>query len=362
MDYKTCKVAVFDTKPYDRSFFEKENEKYGFDITFFEAKLRPQTANLAAGFDVVCAFVNDELTDAVIEQLDKNGVGLIAMRCAGYNNVNLKTACEHGIPVVRVPQYSPYAVAEYALGLLMTLNRKIHRAYNRVREGNFAISGLMGFDLRGKTIGVVGTGKIGRTFAELLRGFGVRILAYDLYPNEKIEEEIGLKYVPLDELFRECDVISLHCPLTPENVYMINADAIAGMKDGVILLNTSRGKLIDSSALIDGLKSGKIGAAGLDVYEEETDYFFEDRSDSVVLDDVLARLMTFSNVIVTSHQAFFTVEAETNIVETTMSSIASFARGEKLQDAICLNCSGLKNCPGKKYGERCTPAESLRFR
>ena len=353
MDNNAFRIAVFDTKPYDRFFFDEENRKYGFDITYFEAKLRPRTVNVTTGFDAVCAFVNDELDAEVMEQLAKNGVKLVAMRCAGYNNVNLKAACEHGIPVVRVPQYSPYAVAEYALALLMTLNRKVHRAYNRVREGNFSISGLMGFDLRGKTMGVVGTGKIGRTFIGLLRGFGMRMLAYDLYPNPDAARELNFEYVPLETLFRESDIISLHCPLTPENHHMINDATIAMMKKGIVLINTSRGRLIDSAALVNGLKSGWIGAAGLDVYEEETDYFFEDRSDRAVLDDILARLMTFPNVIVSSHQAFFTAEAERNIAETTMKSFADFAAGRTLEDAICLNCDGQKQCPGRKSGDPC---------
>jgi len=360
MDSRGFRIAFFDTKPYDRFFFEEENRKYGFDITYFEAKLRPRTVNVTSGFDAVCAFVNDELDADVMEQLARNGVKLVAMRCAGYNNVNLKAACEHGIPVVRVPQYSPYAVAEYALALLMTLNRKVHRAYNRVREGNFSISGLMGFDLRGKTMGVVGTGKIGRTFIGLLRGFGMRVLAHDPYPNPDAARELDFEYVPLDTLFRESDIISLHCPLTPENTHMIGADSIAMMKKGIVLINTSRGRLIDSVALVNGLKSGRIGAAGLDVYEEETDYFFEDRSDRAVLDDILARLMTFPNVIVSSHQAFFTAEAERNIAETTMKSIDDFANGRKLEDAICLNCGGLKQCPGKKTGEFCSPSPGLK--
>ena len=356
MNNHDFRIAIFDTKPYDRAFFEEENKKYGFDITYFEAKLRPRTVGVTAGFDAVCAFVNDELDAYVMEHLHENGVKIVAMRCAGYNNVNLKAACEHGIPVVRVPQYSPYAVAEYALALLMTLNRKIHRAYNRVREGNFSISGLMGFDLRGKTIGVIGTGKIGRTFIGLLRGFGMRVLASDPFPDPNAAHELNFEYVPLETLFRESDIISLHCPLTPENTHMINAKSIALMKKGIVLINTSRGRLIDSSALVNGLKSGQIGAAGLDVYEEETDYFFEDRSDEAVLDDILARLMTFPNVIVSSHQAFFTAEAEHNIAETTMQSFDAFASGRKLEDAICLNCGGIKQCPGKKFGEHCAPS------
>ncbi len=353
MNDKDFRIAVFDTKPYDRFFFEEENKKYGFDITYFEAKLRPRTANLTAGFDAVCAFVNDELDEQVMEQLHKNGVKLVAMRCAGYNNVNLQAACKFGIQVVRVPQYSPYAVAEYALALLMTLNRKVHRAYNRVREGNFSISGLMGFDLRGKTIGVIGTGKIGRTFIGLLRGFGMRVLAYDPYPNPEHARELNFEYIPLETVFRESDIISLHCPLTPENHHMINDETIAMMKKGIVLINTSRGRLIHSVALVNGLKSGRIGAAGLDVYEEETDYFFEDRSDRAVLDDILARLMTFPNVIVSSHQAFFTAEAERNIAGTTMKSFGDFAAGRTLENSICLHCDGQKQCPGRKPGAPC---------
>ena len=353
MNEKDFRIAIFDTKPYDRFFFEEENKKYGFDITYFEAKLRPRTANVTAGFDAVCAFVNDELDAEVMERLHQNGVKLVAMRCAGYNNVNLQAACKFGIQVVRVPQYSPYAVAEYALALLMTLNRKVHRAYNRVREGNFSINGLMGFYLRGKTMGVIGTGKIGRTFIGLLRGFGMRVLAYDLYPNPDAARESNFEYVPLETIFRESDIISLHCPLTPENHHMINDATIAKMKKGIVLINTSRGRLIDSTALVNGLKSGRIGAAGLDVYEEETDYFFEDRSDRAVLDDILARLMTFPNVIVSSHQAFFTVEAERNIAETTMKSIDDFASGRTLVDSICLNCNGQRQCPGRKPGDPC---------
>ena len=353
MEKETFRIAVFDAKPYDRLFIDNANRKHHFGITYFDSKLQPRTVSLCSGFDAVCAFVNDEIDSYVVEKLHENGVKLIAMRCAGYNNVNLPAACEHGIPVVRVPRYSPYAVAEYALCLLMTVNRKVHRAFNRVREGNFSISGLMGFDIHGKTVGVVGTGKIGRTFAGLLRGFGVRLLASDPFPDAAAAHELGMEYVPLETLFRESNVISLHCPLTPENTYLINRDSIAMMKDGIVLINTSRGKLIDSSALVDGLKSGKIGAAGLDVYEEETEYFFQDHSDRVMQDDVLARLTTFPNVIISSHQAFFTREAVENIAETTLKSIADFADGKTLEDSICLNCGGLKNCPGKLPGEKC---------
>ncbi len=354
------RIAVFDTKPYDRRFLDEANTHFGFSLTYFETKLGPETARLAGGFDAVCSFVNDDLNEAVIAELARMGVRLIAMRCAGYNNVALKSACSCGIPVVRVPGYSPCAVAEYALGMLMTLNRRIHRAYNRVREGNFAINGLMGFDLRGKTAGIVGTGRIGKTFAELLQGFGMRLLASDPCPDRKAAETLHLEYVPPETLFRESDIVSLHCPLTPENVHLINRNTLNMMKPGAVLLNTSRGRLIDSAALVEALKTGCLSAAGLDVYEEETDYFFEDRSGEIVQDDILARLMTFPNVIISSHQAFFTREALTNIAETTLKNCADFAAGRKLENAIALNCGGMKSCPGKEPGERCDPPESLK--
>ncbi len=354
MKHSKIKVAFFDTKPYDRKFFEaaNQNSKYGFDIRFYETRLTPASAAIAEDAQVVCAFVNDDISAETIKKLHENGVQLIAMRCAGYNNVNLSAALDK-IRVVRVPEYSPYAVAEYTMGLLLTLNRNLHRAYCRVRENNFSINGFLGFDLHGKTIGLVGTGKIGLTFAELLQGFGVRILAYDLYPKEEQAQRLRMEYVSLEELFRQSDVISLHCPLTPENRHMINKKTIALMKPGVFILNTSRGALIDAAALIKGLKKKKIGGAGLDVYEEETDYFFEDRSDAAIDDDVLARLLTFPNVIVTSHQAFFTREAETNIAEITLSNIRDFVRGRELVNEICYHCDGKRSCPGKHNGASC---------
>ena len=349
---KNIKVAFFDTKPYDREFFDKANEKFGFQLTYFETRLGPASARMAAGFDAVSAFVNDDVGEETVKELIRLGVKVIAMRCAGYNNVNLAAAYGK-ILVMRVPGYSPYAVAEYALAMLQTLNRSLHRAYNRIRENNFSINGFLGFDLHGKTIGLVGTGKIGLTFAELLQGFGVRILAYDLYPKEEQAQRLRMEYVSLEELFRQSDVISLHCPLTPENRHMINKKTIALMKPGVFILNTSRGALIDAAALIKGLKKKKIGGAGLDVYEEETDYFFEDRSDAAIDDDVLARLLTFPNVIVTSHQAFFTREAETNIAEITLSNIRDFVRGRELVNEICYHCDGKRSCPGKHNGASC---------
>lgn len=354
MKNSKIRIAFFDTKPYDRRFFEEANRnpKFGFDIEFYETRLTPASAAIARGAQVVCAFVNDDLSAETVKKLHEYGVKLIAMRCAGYNNVNLPAALDR-IRVVRVPEYSPYAVAEYTMGLLLTLNRNLHRAYCRVRENNFSINGFIGFDLHGKTVGVVGTGKIGMTFVEVLQGFGVKILAYDLYPKEEEAKRLNMEYVSLEELFKRSDVISLHCPLTPENRHMINKETIALMKPGVFILNTSRGALIDAPALIKGLKKKKIGGAGLDVYEEETEYFFEDRSDAAIDDDVLARLLTFPNVIVTSHQAFFTKEAETNIANITLNNIRDFFNRKNLVNEICCKCDGKRSCPGKHNGEVC---------
>lgn len=339
MKAKDVKVAFFDTKPYDKKSFENVNKNYHLSLTFFDNKLQADTALMAEGFDVVCAFVNDEITKETIKVLVSHGVKLLAMRCAGYNNVDLKFAAECGLAIVRVPAYSPHAVAEYTLGLLLTLNRSIHRAFCRVRENNFSINGLCGFDLFGKTIGIIGTGKIGATFAELFKGFGVKILAYDLYPNKKLEEDLDLRYTTLDEIYEKSDIISLHCPLTKDNLHMINAQSIAKMRDGVIILNTSRGKLIDSKALIKALKTKKIGGAGLDVYEEESEYFFEDRSLFAIDDDVLARLLTFPNVLITSHQAFLTNEALANIAETTLNNISEYFLHNNLVNGVCASCA-----------------------
>ncbi len=324
----TPPVAVFDAKPYDRDFFELHVGD-GLGFRYFEARLGPDTVELAKGHRVVCPFVNDHLDRSVIEGLAAHGVGLIALRCAGYNNVDLAAAEAHGISVVRVPAYSPHAVAEHAVALLLALNRKTHRAYNRVREGNFSLAGLVGFDLHGRTAGVIGLGKIGRCLAEILVGFGMRVLAHDPYPDETYARDAGLELTTLDELLKASDVVSLHSPLLPSTHHLINAARIATMKQGVVLINTSRGGLVDAAALIDGLKSGQIGAAGLDVYEEESDYFFQDRSDRVIADDLLARLMTFNNVIITSHQAFLTEEALGNIAATTAGSIREFLAGRR---------------------------------
>ena len=299
------KIAFFGAKPYDIASFDKVNEKYNYDIRYYKGHLNPNNVVLTQDTDVVCIFVNDTADAAVIDAMVDNGVKLLALRCAGFNNVDLKAA-KGKLPVVRVPAYSPYAVAEYSLALMLSLNRKIHRAYWRTRDGNFSLNGLMGFDMHGKTIGIIGTGKIAKILIRLLKGFGMRILAYDLYPDMKFAGEEGISYVSLDELYRESDIISLHCPLTDQTKYMIDKDSIDKMKEGVMIINTGRGQLINTNDLIEGLKEKKIAAAGLDVYEEEGEYFYEDKSDKIIDDDVLARLLSFNNVIVTSHQAFFT--------------------------------------------------------
>ena len=331
----SVKVAFFDTKSYDESSFKKVNQKFGFDIKYFKGHLNIDNVALTKGIDVACIFVNAVADAPVIDELVANGVKVIALRCAGYNNVDLNAA-RNRIKVVRVPAYSPYAVAEHTLALMLTLNRKTHRAYNRTREGNFALSGLMGFDMHGKTAGIIGTGKIAKILIKTLRSMGVEVLAYDLYPDMDFAAREGIKYVSLDELYAGSDIISLHCPLTKETEYIINDEAISKMKNGVMMINTGRGKLIDTQALIKGLKSKKIGSAGLDVYEEESEYFFEDRSNRVMDDDVLARLLSFNNVVVTSHQAFFTQEALENIAETTLKNIQDFIEGRELVNEVKL--------------------------
>lgn len=333
------KIAFYDAKPYDQKFFNQENEKYQYKIKYFEAKLTSDTVAMAKGYDVVCAFVNDTLSEEVIIALHELGIQLIAMRCAGYNNVDFATAFNR-IHVVRVPAYSPYAVAEHAAALMTTLNRKTHKAYNRTRENNFNINGLLGFDLHGRTMGVVGTGKIGQIFAGIAKGYGMKVLAYDKYPNDALD----LEYVSLETLYENSDIISLHCPLTPESHYMIDEASIAKMKQGVMLINTSRGALVNTEALIKGLKEKKIGSAGLDVYEEESDYFFEDFSNEIIEDDVLARLLSFPNVLVTSHQAFLTEEALMNISATTLQNIQDFQEGKHLVNEICYQCDKKGNC------------------
>lgn len=327
-------IVFYGTKPYDKESFESINKEYGFDLRYFKGNLTIDNVPLTKGSDVICIFVNDNADRGVIKAMAENGIKLIALRCAGFNNVDLKAAEEFGIKVVRVPAYSPYAVAEYTLGLMLTLNRKIYRAVWRTREGNFALHGLEGFDMHGRTAGIIGTGRIAKILIRILRAMGMNVLASDPYPDHAFAEEEGIKYVSLDELYAGSDIISLHCPLTEENKYMINRNSIAKMKDGVMIINTGRGKLIDTEALIEGLKTKKVGSAGLDVYEEEGEYFYEDRSDVLIDDDILARLLSFNNVIVTSHQAFFTYEAMSNIARTTLDNIKAFYQGKPLVNQV----------------------------
>ena len=326
------KLAVFSAKKWVKDSFS-ENIPEGLEVMFFESGLNEKTARLAEGYQAVCVFVNDTVNKEVIHTLADLGVKIIALRCAGFNNVDLHAAEEKGITVCRVPAYSPYAVAEHALGLILSLNRKYHRAHARVREGNFALDGLMGFDLRGKTIGVIGTGKIGQVFMDVISGLGMKILAYDKYPSKEVEAK-GIRYVELEELYRESDIIDLHCPLTQETYHMINDYAIKSMKAGVMIINTSRGPLINTNAIISGLKSGKIGYVGLDVYEEEGDLFFEDLSDEVIQDDTFVRLQTFPNVLITAHQAFFTREAVDNIRDTSYENILALHEGRECENVI----------------------------
>ena len=328
------KTAVFDTHRFDREALERANAGYGHDLSFFEPRLTPETATLAAGFEAICSFVNDRLDDGALGILHGGGTRLIALRSAGFNHVDLGAARDLGLTVVRVPAYSPHAVAEHAVALLLTLNRKTHRAYNRVREGNFSLDGLVGFDLHGKTVGVIGTGRIGSVLLRILHGFGCRLLAYDPTPDMKLEHTLGARYVTLNDLFSASDVISLHVPLTPGTRHLIDAPALERMKCGVIVINTSRGALIDTQALVAALKRGHVGAAGLDVYEEEEGLFFQDLSGHVLQDDVLARLLTFPNTLITSHQGFLTHEALANIAETTLANIQAFERGEPLAHEV----------------------------
>jgi D-lactate dehydrogenase len=327
------KVAVFSTKPYDREFLEAANRDHRHELTFFEARLRPETAALAGGHRAVCAFVNDKLDREVMERLSGHGVEVVAMRSAGYNNVDVAAAADHGITVVRVPAYSPFAVAEHTVALLLALDRKLHRSYNRVREGNFSLDGLMGFDLHDRTVGIVGTGKIGYSVARILRGFGCDLLAYDLHPNDEVRS-LGVRYVGLEELLTASDVVTLHCPLTPETRHLIDEASLEKMKDGVMLINTSRGGLVDTAAVIDALKTGKVGYLGLDVYEEEEELFFEDRSDVIIQDDTFSRLLTFPNVIITGHQAFFTRNALTQIARTTLDNLTACEQGRECQNVV----------------------------
>lgn len=340
-------IVVFDAKPYDIEFFEKWNKQYGARITYYSEKLTLKTAAVLTKYqDVVCTFVNDDLNEKVIEILSRNGVRAVAIRAAGYNNVDIRAAYHNRVTVFRVPAYSPYAVAEHALALLMTVNRKTNKAYNRTREGNFSLVGLTGIDLNGKTAGVIGTGKIARIFIKILNGLGMNVIAYDKFPNEQAAKDENFTYVDLDEVFEKSDVISLHCPLLPDTKHIVNSESISKMKKGVIIINSARGGLVNTESLIEGLKNKKIGGAGLDVYENEKDYFFEDESGTVLEDDILARLLTFNNVVVTSHQAFLTEEALNNIVETTLNNILAYAKKEELVNEVWYNTETKKIMEG----------------
>ncbi len=328
------KIAFFDTHSYDKKSFMEANQAFNYEIDFRDYKLNENTAMTAQGFDVVCVFVNDVVNEAVIKTLSECGVKLIALRCAGFNNVDLKAAAAAGIKVVRVPAYSPYAVAEHGVALLMSLTRHIPQAYLRTKTANFNIEGLTGRDLYGLTAGILGTGKIGRIMADILMGFGMKIIAYDPFPNEKWAQEKNIEYVALDEIFKRSDVLSLHCPLTEETKHIVNHDRMKMMKHDAVIINTGRGALIDSKALVHALKHGHIGGIGMDVYEEESKYFFSDWSTDIMTDDVLARLLTFPNVIITGHQAFLTTNALKNLADTTLENIRVFAAGEELVNEV----------------------------
>ncbi len=334
------KITFYDTKPYDKVWMDKLKGEHGLDIKYFESKLHADTVSLARGSDAVCVFVNDTVDAEVIDKLYEYGIRILALRCAGFNNVDFKAAFGK-LHVVRVPAYSPYAVAEHAMALLLAINRKVHRAYNRTRDFNFNINGLMGFDLHGKTVGVVGTGKIGRVFIDICKGFGMHVIAYDPFPVK----DAGFEYVSCEELMRCSDVISLHCPLTPKTKHIINKKSLAAAKPGVTIINTSRGALIDTSALLNALKDGHVRGAGLDVYEEESELFFEDFSGTIVQDDILARLVSLPNVILTSHQAFLTDEALEKIAYTTLENLRRYFDGGRLENEICYQCEKQPNCP-----------------
>ena len=341
------RIAFFDAKDYDRDSFDQAADRERFDIRYYETRLTKETCALADGCQAVCVFVNDDVDAGVIGELEKRGVRLVALRCAGYNNVDIQQAYGR-IHVVRVPAYSPYAVAEHAIALLLTSIRRIHKAYIRTRDFNFSLSGMTGFELNGKTVGVVGTGKIGRVFIQICRGFGMHVIAYDKFPAP----DSGIEYVTLDELWQRSDIISFHCPLTDENRHMVNADTIARMKKGVVLINTSRGGLIDSEALVDGIKSRQIGAACLDVYEEEANVFFHDYSGHIVDDDTLARLISMPNVILTFHQAFLTKEALGKSAQPTLKNIEDFLQNGMSPNEICYKCPKVAQCD-QKHGEKC---------
>ena len=341
------KVAFFDTKPYDKPSFDRVGAEAGVSFKYFETKLNEDTVELARDADAVCVFVNDTVNAAVIDRLVEMGVRIVALRCAGFNNVDMKYA--HGkVHVLRVPAYSPYAVAEHTMAMLLTSIRRIHKAYIRTRDFNFSLSGMTGFDLHGKTVGVVGTGRIGRVFIDICRGFGMKVLAYDKFPAKGLDNGDTVRYVELDELFRNSDIISLHCPLTEDTYHLIDAESLEKCKRGVVLLNTSRGALVDAEALLAGIKSRKVGAACLDVYEEESDFFFEDFSGHILEDDILARLISMPNVIVTSHQAFLTEEALSNIAQTTVENLVTFQSTGECPNELCFRGGCAEDCKSGK--------------
>ncbi|SHG90710.1 D-lactate dehydrogenase [Chryseolinea serpens] len=327
------KITFFSTQSYDKTFFESHNKDFGFEIDFFEVALTEQTVNLAAGAQAVCVFVNDRVNAAVLEKLAALGVIIIALRCAGFNNVDLAAAAKRGLPVVRVPAYSPHAVAEHAVAMMLTLNRKTHKAYNRIREQNFSLAGLLGFDLFGKTVAVIGTGNIGQVFCRIMLGFGCRVLAYDVVEQDALKQA-GVTYLPLDDVLPQADVLSLHCPLNEHTKYLVNDKTLGRMKPGAMLINTSRGGLIDTQSVILALKSGHLGALGVDVYEQEESLFFRDLSDHIVTDDVIMRLISFPNVLITAHQGFFTQEALTQIAQVTLGNLKAFTEGKPLTNAV----------------------------
>ncbi len=327
------RIGLFSARSYDREYFDRANEHALHDIWYTEVPLDEQTVSLARGFEAVCLFVNDRITEQVAEQLAAAGIRLIALRCAGYNQVDLEATERHGLTVVRVPAYSPHAVAEHTVALILTLNRKTHRAYNRVREGNFSLENLMGFDLYGKVVGVVGTGKIGKVFCQIMIGFGCRVLGCDPFPDEELMAA-GVQYVSLRDLLAQSDIVSLNCPLTEATYHLINAESLQYMRRGAMLINTGRGALIDTKAIVEALKSGHLGHLGLDVYEQEEGLFFHDWSNEIIQDDLIARLMTFPNVLITSHQAFFTHEAMTEIARVTLQNVSAFEQGLPLENAV----------------------------
>ncbi|MBP3334083.1 MAG: 2-hydroxyacid dehydrogenase [Clostridia bacterium] len=341
------KIAFFDTKSYDKPSFDKFGKENGIKFKYFETKLNEDTVDLAHGYDGVCVFVNDTVNAAVIDRLHEMGVKVIALRCAGFNNVDMKHAFGK-IHVVRVPAYSPYAVAEHTMAMLLTSIRRIHKAYIRTRDFNFSLAGMTGFDLHGKTVGVVGTGRIGRAFINICRGFGMKVLAYDKFKAPDLENGDTIRYVELDELFASSDIISLHCPLTEETYHMIDNRSLEKCKRGVVILNTSRGALVDAEALLSGIKSRKVGAACLDVYEEESDFFFEDFSGHILEDDILARLISMPNVIVTSHQAFLTEEALSNIAETTVNNLIDLFEKNQCPNELCYRAGNAEDCKNGK--------------